>query len=458
MKPSLGFSWTRPLTSDSLTSDPPLSHRYLPTTDADRRSMLEALGLANVSDLFRDIPAEHRYPELNLPPALTELELKREMAAMASRNANVEDFASFLGAGAYHHFIPSVVWNLAGRSEMATAYTPYQPEISQGILQASYEFQTLVCQLTGMEVANTGMYDGATALAEAALMACRITKRESVAALDSIPPAWLDVLRTYAEPQGISVVVVSDDAELPAEAACLLVQSPNFYGYVEDLDRYSEAARQSNALLVVATDPIHLGLFRPPGEYGADIVVGEGQPLGLPISYGGTYLGLFACKAAHLRQMPGRIAGKTVDVDGRTGYVLTLQTREQHIRRERATSNICTSETLAAVAATIYLAVMGKSGLREVAEHCYHKAHYAAERIAELPGYHLPMNGTFFKEFVVECPLPPAQIIAALAERRIIGGLDISDRVPNGMLLCVTEMNPREEIDRLVATLGAVRG
>jgi glycine dehydrogenase subunit 1 len=351
-----------------------------------------------------------------------------------------------------------VVWDLAKRSEFLTAYTPYQPEISQGVLQGLYEFQSLLCLLTGMEAANTGMYDGATAAAEAVLMACRITGRSRVVVRGTVSPAYQAVIQTYAGPQGIVMDTLDGGQPVPAGAACVVVQSPNFYGYLEDQERLSASAHEQGALLVSVFDPIALGLLRPPSDFSADIAVGEGQPLGVPLSFGGPYVGLFTCKNAHLRQLPGRIVGKTVDVDGKTGYVLTLQTREQHIRRERATSNICTSESLVAIAAAIYLATLGKAGLRQVAELCYHKAHYAAARIAALPGYSLVLNGVFFKEFAVRCPADPTEINGALRERGIVGGLDISKQVPNGLLVCVTEMNTRDEIDRLVAGLTEFRG
>lgn len=431
---------------------------YIPTTEADRKAMLQVIGAGSVEELFQDIPAAVRNPRLDLPPALSEMEVKALVQGLAGRNTNLREAACFLGAGAYRHFIPSVVWDLAKRSEFLTAYTPYQPEISQGVLQGLYEFQSLTCLLTGMAAANTGMYDGATAMAEAVLMACRLTGRSKVAVLDTVSPSWRRVVATYAEPQGIELVSYKLGAPLGAETACLVVQSPNFFGYIEDVAGLSEAAHAAGALLVASCDPIALGMFQPPGVYDADIVVGEGQPLGVPLSFGGPYLGLFACKTAHLRQLPGRIVGRTVDIDGKTGYVLTLQTREQHIRRERATSNICTSESLVAIAASIYLATMGKAGLRQVASLCYHKAHYAAAQVAKLPGYALPIEGTFFKEFVVRCPAPPAVINRALREQGIIGGLDVSTLTPNGMLVCVTEMNTKEQIDSLVEVLSGFSG
>jgi len=417
--------------------------------------MLDTIGVERVDALFADIPKEFRDPGLNLPPPLSELELKRELQRLAAKNASGDEWGYFLGGGAYRHFIPGVVWNLVKRSEFLTAYTPYQPEISQGVLQASYEFQTLCCQLLNMEVANVGMYDGATAFAEAALMACRLTKRAKVRALATVSPRYIAVLETYAVPQGVEVEVVETaTAAGGPEIACLLAQSPNFSGAMEDLDRLGKATHSHGSLLVVATDPIAMGLFKPPGDYGADIAVAEGQPLGVPMSFGGPYVGIFTCKASHVRQMPGRIVGKTVDGQGKTGYVLTLQTREQHIRRERATSNICTSETLIAIANAVYMAALGKWGMRRVAELCYHKAHYAAAQIAKIPGYAIATEGVFFKEFAVTCPAAPSEINKALRARKIVGGLDISSPgTPNRMLVCVTEVNTKAEIDSLIEGL-----
>jgi len=431
-------------------------HPYIPNTDDDRRAMLDVIGVASADELFADIPPELRIDALELPPALPEQALLREMAALAARNQVPEDSASggcFLGAGAYRHFIPSVVAHVVGRAEFYTAYTPYQPEISQGTLQTMFELQSMVCELTGMDVANAGMYDGASALAEACLMACRVTGRSRIALLDTLNPAYADVVRTYASGPGLAVDVVSDGGLTP-EHACLAVQHPNFFGCLEDVWAREAAAHAAGALLIAVADPISLGMLAPPGDYAADIAVAEGQSLGWPVNFGGPYLGLFACRRDHLRQMPGRIAGRTTDLDGRAGYVLTLQTREQHIRRERATSNICTSQQLVGLAATVYLAAVGKHGLRRIAEVCYQRAHYAAERIAALPGYSLAFDAPFFKEFTVRCPRPPAEVLARLLERGIIGGLDVSDRVENGLLVCVTEANTREEIDRLVNGLG----
>ena len=426
---------------------------YVPNTEDDRRAMLKAIGVESVEELFADIPEGYRQPTLDLPAPLSELELRRELQALSDLNMVPGRVPCFLGGGAYDHFVPSVVSHVISRGELSTSYTPYQPEVSQGTLQAIFEFQSLVCQLLGMEVANSGMYDGASALAEAALMACRVTGRERIVHMDTVSPAYLKVMRTYTEPQGLVMDSMAPGATLPDDAACLVVQSPNYFGCIEDVERLALEAHESGALLVASVDPVSLGMFRPPGELGADIVVAEGQALGVSLSFGGPYVGLFTCKSQYLRQMPGRIAGRTVDTQGREGYVLTLQTREQHIRRERATSNICTSEALVGTAVVTYLACLGRAGLRRIAELTYHKAHYAASLIQGIAGYELPLDGTFFQEFVVRCPIDPAEVNRRLLERGIIGGLDVSDLVPYGLLLCVTEMNTREEIEALASAL-----
>ena len=447
---------------------------YIPNTVDEQQRVLSKLGLNSIDDLFRDIPESFRNPALNLPGPLSELEIQQELNSLASRNRPMAAGPSFLGAGSYHHFIPAVVKALVTRGEFLTAYTPYQAEASQGTLQVIFEFQTLVCNLFGMEVANAGMYDGATGLAEGALMACRVTKRNKVALSQTLSPTCQRVIRTYCHAQGIETSTVgsedfSENSGIDGDTACLVVQYPNYFGYIEDLRKQTAAAQDQGALIVVSTDTTALGMFNPPGHFGVDIVVAEGQPLGIPTSFGGPYVGLFATKQEYIRQMPSRLSGRTVDTHGNTGYVLTLQTREQHIRRERATSNICTNEALYALAATVYLAAMGKQGLRQIAELCYHKAHYAAAQIADLPGYSLPIGGTFFQEFVVRCPAPPAEINRKLLEHNILGGLDVSGpphdspshlgingELNNCMLLCVTEMNSKQDIDALVSALSEV--
>ena len=428
---------------------------YLPNIDTDRSAMLQAIGVSSIEDLFQDVPEKFRNVQFRLPPPLSELELKEECRQLSNRNAN--DYVCFLGAGYYRHFIPSVIGHITGRSEFYTAYTPYQAEASQGTLQTIYEYQSLVCQLTGMEVSNAGMYDGATAAAEAALMACRIKRRDKVAVLSTVNPRYCAVIDTYANGHNIPLEKVEPDlGGLSTDCACVIVQQPNFFGYFEDVETYVQKAHDIEALLIVIVDPISLALFKSPGEYDADIVVAECQALGSTTSFGGPGLGIFTCRKEYMRQMPGRIVGKTTDVDGKPGYVLTLATREQHIRRERATSNICTNEALVALATTVYLAALGKRGLRQIAELCYHKAHYAAHAIGKLKGYSLVFQQPFFKEFVIRCPMAPQEINEALFKEKIIGGLDLSHTIDNGMLLCVTEVNTKQEIDRLVAILGAL--
>jgi len=433
-----------------------MSSPYLPNTEADRSAMLREIGVKSVDELFHDVPPKFLNVPFKLPPPLSEMELKEEFRELSNRNANLQDYTSFLGAGFYHHFIPGVIGHITGRSEFYTAYTPYQAEVSQGTLQTIYEYQSLICQLTGMEVSNAGMYDGSTAAAEAALMACRITKKERVAVLSTINPRYSTVIDTYVSGHNIPREKVAPNLDnLSPDCACLIVQQPNFFGCFEDIRACAQKVHDIGALLIVIVDPVSLGMFKPPADYGADIVVAEGQALGSPPSFGGPGLGIFACRKEYIRQIPGRLVGKTVDADGQPGYVLTMSTREQHIRRERATSNICTNEALVALAAAVYLGTLGKNGLRQVAELCYHKAHYAADAISKLKGYSLAFPQPFFKEFTVRCPVAPGQINEALFRERIIGGLDISDMVDNGILLCVTEINTKKEIDRLVKILSA---
>ncbi len=445
---------------------------YVPNTDADRAAMLEVVGAASIDELFEDIPRDLHHPSLNLPQELSELALKRTMSSLAGLNASADRFSVFLGAGAYNHFVPAVVHHVTGRSEFYTAYTPYQAEASQGTLQTIFEYQTAVCQLTGMDVANASMYDGATAVAEAAIMAQHATQRHKIVVSPTVHPDYVSVIETYTSELG-SIVVSSwsenwartgktDLSEVQAlvddSAACLVVQHPNFFGCLEDVELLADAVHKAGALLIVIVDPISLGMLRAPGSYGADVAVGEGQSLGNPMSFGGPYLGLFATEEKLLRLMPGRIVGQAADREGRRGFVLTLQAREQHIRREKATSNICTNEALDALAALVYLSAMGPRGLRQVAETCVRKAHYAADRIADVPGYELAFPSPFFKEFVIRCPRPPAEINAQLLKQRIIGGYDLSGAFPalaDHMLLCVTEMNTRDEIDRLVDILAS---
>ena len=432
---------------------------YSPNTDKDRAAMLDSIGVASASELFDDIPEEYRFPDLDIPSPVSEFELRKELETLAAQNVTPGDYACFLGAGAYRHYVPAIVRQLASRSEYMTSYTPYQPEVSQGTLQAHYEFQSLVCQLTGMDVANSGMYEGSTSLAEAAMMAARITKRSRIALLDTVSNDYADVVRTYTQGHELPVDMLSkDNLQFGEDVACLVVQQPNVFGYLEDLESLSELIHSKGGLLVVVADLVSLGMFKPPGDYGADIVVAEGQALGVAPTFGGPYVGVFACKGEReiLRQMPGRIVGQTLDTQGRVGYVLTLQTREQHIRREKATSNICTSVGLIALMSTVYMAAQGKKGLKHLSEICYHKAHYLASLVEKIPGYSVPLEGTFFREFVIQCPQSPAKINERLLDRRIIGGMDISDQVDNGMLVCCTDVNTREEIEMFASALAEI--
>ncbi len=427
---------------------------YLGTSAAEREAMLRRIGVNSADDLFDAIPAAYRVPDLHLPPALSEIDLSRELGALAAMNRPAGGLVSFLGGGAYRHYVPSIVSHILGRSEFYTAYTPYQPEISQGTLQAAFEFQSMVCELTGMEVANAGMYDGASAFAEACLMAVAVTGRRSIVLLDSTSQVYVDTVRTYASGRRLPVTVIAADAvHLLPEAACLGFQQPNSLGFFEDVDGLGAAAHAAGALLVVDVDPISLGLIREPGAYGADVVTASGQSLGGGLNFGGPYAGLFACRERFIRNLPGRIVGQTKDLDGRTGYVLTLQTREQHIRRERATSNICTSQQLLALGVAVYLAAVGPHGLRQIAELCYHKAHYAASQITAVRGFRLASDRPFFKEFTVVCPRPASLVLDDLLNRGIVGGLDTGNRVPRGLTIAVTEMNTRAEIDTLVNAL-----
>jgi len=436
------------------------NHPYIPATESERAEMLAAIGVDSLDDLIGDIPVEHRHPSLNLERGLSEQELTEVFSRIASENASSSNgYISFLGAGAYDHYIPSTVKSILQRGEFVTAYTPYQPEAAQGTLQVGFEFQTAICQLTGMEVANAGMYDGPTAFAEACLMAARITRRTKVGVLNTTDSRLPDILAAYSRYQGIEIVEIESGAtSIPDDLACVGIQSPNFFGVIEDVERLTNLAHDSGALSVVHVNPTALGMFRAPGEFGVDIVTAEGQPLGVPMAFGGPYVGLFACKKSHIRQMPGRIIGRTTDTEGRVGYALTLQTREQHIRRERATSNICTSTQLIGLMVTAYVATLGKQGIKDTANLCYQKAHYAASEINKLDGFSVSSEGTFFHEFVVTCPKNPTAINAELLKQKIIGGLDVTDRSENGMLICVTETSSKDDIDQLVSALSAIGG
>ncbi len=449
-----------------------VQHKYIPVTDAEREEMLRAIGVASVDALFSDIPESLRLRRpLDLPPAQSEPEILARMRALAARNTHADAAACFLGAGAYDHYVPSVVWALAGRGEFLTAYTPYQAELMQGELQAGYEYQSMLCALTGMDVANASMYDGASATAEAAVMAKDLTKRRQVVVSSAVHPEYRQVLRTYTRPLGVEVLEVAHRngrsdiqairSAVSEDTAAILIQHPNFFGCLEDGRAFADLAHRHGALLICAiSDPLSLGILNPPGAWGADIVAGEGQPLGNHLNFGGPYLGVMATRQEHVRRIPGRLVGATLDGEGRRGFVLTLQTREQHIRREKASSNICTNEALLALAAAVYLAALGPGGLRTVAELNLYKATYAKEAIAALPGYALAFDAPTFHEFVVRTPVPVETLNRRLREHHILGGAALERWYPDlkdHWLLCVTEQRTREEIDRLVAVLERIR-
>lgn len=439
---------------------------YIPHTDADREAMLKIIGVSSLDDLFDAVPAENRFPPLDLPAGLSEMETAWEVGGLASANVAASDYAIFLGAGAYNHFIPSVINHILLRGEFYTAYTPYQPELSQGTLQAIFEYQSMMVALTGMEVANASHYDGATSLAEAVTLANAHYrgKRTKVILSPGVNPQYRAVARTYHQGSGMKFVGDKGSATIPDlidmlddDTAMLVAAYPNFFGQIDDLSTLAAAVHNAGALLCLVVDPIMLGLFKSPGDLGADIVVGDGQPLGIPLSFGGPYLGFFATRKDLVRKIAGRIVGETVDKHGRRAFVMTLRPREQDIRRDKATSNICTNQGLMALAACVYMSVMGKHGLRKVAELCYHKAHYAAAQINTLDGYSVDMSKPFFKEFVVKCPQPVSEINENLLDHwGIIGGYDLSKDYAgreNQMLVAVTEMNIKDEIDTLVEAL-----
>ncbi|KKM08912.1 glycine dehydrogenase [Clostridiales bacterium PH28_bin88] len=439
--------------------------QYIPNTEQDREEMLRAIGIPGIEDLFADIPTSVRLNRpLDLPGPMPEMELAQHMRDLAGMNGDLDGYVSFLGAGAYDHYIPKIIDQMLLRSEFYTAYTPYQPEISQGTLQAIFEYQSLICELTGMDVANASMYDGASALAEAVLMAGDFTRKNKVLISRAVHPEYRETVLTYARGKGMEVAEIPLDdgvtslkdleSMLDDRVAAVVIQQPNFFGCLEPAAEAAELTHGAKSLFVVCADPVSLGILKPPGAYGADIVVGEGQSLGNPVSFGGPFLGFLACREKVMRRMPGRLVGQTVDTSGRRGFVLTLQAREQHIRREKATSNICSNEALCALAATIYLTTVGKKGLRQVAELSLRKAHYALKKLSEIKGVTPAFERPFFKEFVVKVANPPEQINRRLLEQKIIGGLDIARFYPEmagQMLFCVTEKRTKEEIDRLAA-------
>jgi len=441
---------------------------FVPTTDAERAAMLERIGARSTAELFEVIPPAVRFPQLDLPAGEPELTAARRVRALASANRPAAEMACFLGAGAYHHYVPAAVRALVARGEFLTSYTPYQPEISQGTLQTTFEFQSLVCDLLDMDVANAGMYDGSTALAEAVLMAERITRRTRVVLAGGVHPEYRNVVATYVAERGTelvtSAVTVENDALseadpaalLDEQTACCVVQQPSFFGRIGDWAALREACDRVGALLVMVCNPMALGLLKPPGGWGADIAVAEAQPLGIALEYGGPWVGMMAAREQYLRQLPGRIVGEAHDAAGRRGYVLTLQAREQHIRREKATSNICTSQALLALHTTIYMSLVGPNGLRHAAESCYQYAHHAAAEISGLPGYQILTREPFFHEFVVRGPQAPEALSRRLLAAKVLGGLPLGRFYPelaDCALYCCTEMNTRADINQLIGAL-----
>jgi glycine dehydrogenase subunit 1 len=447
---------------------------YTPHTKSEIEVMLAAIGKTKIEDLFHEVPEKYRFPFVDLPPILTEFEAQLDLQEIASANATTKDMISFLGAGAYDHYVPAAVDALLRRSEFYTSYTPYQPEISQGTLQAIFEYQSLICALTGMDVSNASHYDGATAAAEAVIMAYHFFrgKRSKVILSRAVNPQYRNVIRTYM--QGLdNLQIIGDDLSsineielqsfcnlIDIDTALVMVQYPDFFGRIIDYQPVINAAHSVGALVAVVVNPTALGLLVPPGDWGADIVVGEGQPLGIPLSYGGPYLGIFATKNEFVRKIAGRIVGETRDINDQLAYVLTLTAREQHIRREKSTSNICSNQGLLALASTIYLSLLGQHGLKQLANLCYQKAHYAAEKITEIPGFELAhKNIPFFHEFSVICPKPVSMINMALEDHLILGGFDLSHDYPemeNQMLIAVTEKISKDDIDAFCGALTEV--
>ncbi|HCL00212.1 MAG TPA: aminomethyl-transferring glycine dehydrogenase subunit GcvPA [Candidatus Marinimicrobia bacterium] len=441
---------------------------YIPNTPDIEKEILEAIGVRHFEDLIANIPGKILQKcRIDLPAPLSELEGYKKFTQMAGKNKNTDTTVSFLGAGSYDHYIPAAVDFLIGRSEFYTAYTPYQPEVSQGTLQSMYEYQSMICHMMDMEVANASLYDGATALAEAAIMAVNKTRRNKVLVSAYINANSLKVLDTYLKTRGIEIEFLPEvagrtdfsdlSARLDNTVAALLIQSPNFLGGIEDLNGIAERLHENKSFLIVSVNPVSMALLKTPGEIGADIAVAEGQPLGIHQAFGGPYLGIFATTKSLVRSMPGRIAGETVDVDGKRGYVLVLQTREQHIRRERATSNVCTNEGLMALAATVYLSLVGKNGLKQIARLCLNNAHYLAEKIAALDHFSLPYSSVpFFNEFVIETPIPAKEIIAAGVKEQFFAGVDLGEFRPdwrNRLLIAVTEKRSIQEMDDFIKFL-----
>jgi glycine dehydrogenase subunit 1 len=441
---------------------------FIVNTASEREEMLKAIGANSFDELLADIPEEIRLKRaLDILPASDELQVRKLLEGLASANRSTSDYVSYLGGGAYDHFIPVAIKTIASRSEFYTAYTPYQAEVSQGTLQAIYEYQSLICRLYEMDVTNASMYDGATALAEAVLMAMNVTGRSQIVVAGKLHPWNHSVLKTYLEASGHNALIqnvlqdgIGDVTALKAlvteNVAAVVVQQPNFYGCLEDVEAIGAVAHANGALFVVSADPLSLGVLAAPGSYGADIAVGEGQPLGNPQSFGGPYLGIFSVKQPLVRKIPGRLVGMTKDRDGEDGFILTLQTREQHIRREKATSNICSNQALNALQAAVYLSLLGKEGLQQVAVQSAQKAHYLAGKIVALPGFSLKFSSPYFREFVVETPIPAAVVVERMLEKKVFAGYDLAAHCETGLLVAVTEKRTKEELDSFAENLGVI--
>ena len=437
--------------------------KYIPNTPDVEKEILQEIGVTSFDELISNIPQKFRSAcDVNLPPPLSELEVVKLLKGISSKNISSENYVSFLGGGVYDHYIPPVIDFLIARSEFYTAYTPYQPEVSQGTLQSIYEYQSLICGLMGMDISNASLYDGATATAEAIFMACNVTRRSKAVISKLINPFYFEVLKTYLGNRGVEIEVLpekegqTDFSELEGKikgSACLVVQSPNFFGVIEELDGLKETLKSCGSLFVMIVDPVSLGILKSPGEYGADIAVAEGQSLGIHQSFGGPFLGIIAARKDFIRNMPGRIAGMTEDAEGKRAFTLVLQTREQHIRRERATSNICTNQALMALSACIFLSLVGKKGIRKLAELCVQKSHYLSDRVSELKGFELVYRRPFFKEFVVSTPVKAMKIVEAGLEEGFFPGVVLGDFYPereNQLLIAVTEKRSMEELDSFV--------
>lgn len=444
---------------------------YIPNTNDDERKMLESIGVNSIEGLFNDIPEEVKLNrELNLNKSMSEIEVKKYLTNLATQNKTINDLTCFLGAGAYDHYIPSIVDHIISKSEFYTSYTPYQAEISQGTLQYIFEYQTLISNLTGMDVSNASLYDGGSALGEASIMASNITRKDEIIVSKTVHPDSRRVLETYAHVQGLKLIEIDEldgttnlqqlEEKINENTAAVIVQSPNFFGIIEDIEAVEGITHSvKKTMLVVSVDPISLGILKSPGELGADIVVGEGQSLGIPLSYGGPYLGFIATKKKHMRKLPGRIVGQSIDVDGKRAFVLTLQAREQHIRRDKATSNICTNQGLNVLASVVYMVTLGKKGLREVATQSITKAHYAYDKITATGKYKPLFDKPFFKEFAITSNVSGEKINDELLKENILGGFILENSYPqyeNGVLYCVTEKRTKKEIDTLASVLEGI--